>query len=178
VSDTLVQKSGHSGFAWIIVHEMTQLWRGQGLAPGPAEDIHSGCAEAFGILAALTFLSYYLSCYDPLPYETPLTCFCDNIGVITNILSFCVSETSHPNNSTNDDCDLILAINAAINTCQPLEIKLLHMKGHQDTKANHPLTLKEQYNVECNCLAKHYASSSPILSTSLANLPTPPSCNG
>jgi len=33
-----------------------------GLAPGPAEDMYSGQAEALGMLAALTFLQY-ITCY-------------------------------------------------------------------------------------------------------------------
>jgi len=56
VSDALVQKCGHSGFAWVIAQQADILWRGQGLAPGPADDMHSGRAEAFGLLAALLFL--------------------------------------------------------------------------------------------------------------------------
>jgi len=56
VSDALVQKCGHSGFVWVIAQQATIIWRGQGLAPGPADDMHSGQAEAFGLLAALTFL--------------------------------------------------------------------------------------------------------------------------
>jgi len=87
VSDASVQKDGQSTFAWIIAHKQHQLWRGQGLAPGPVEDTHSGRAEAFGLLAALTFLSYYLSCYAPVPETAKVQCFCDNLGVITNIES-------------------------------------------------------------------------------------------
>jgi len=86
VSDASVQKTGHSGFAWVIANDADPLWRGQGLAPGPEEDIHSGRAEAMGLLAALIFLSYYLSCYEPLQ-PTDVTCYCDNAGVITNIAS-------------------------------------------------------------------------------------------
>jgi len=120
VSDASVQKSGHSGFAWIIAHDAQQLWRGQGLAPGPAEDMHSGRAEAFGILAALMFLQYYLSCYNPVPKETMVNCFCDNMGVITNINTIRNDEIIRPNDATNDNRDLIVAIHDVVNKCYPL----------------------------------------------------------
>jgi len=168
VSNASVQKSGHSGFAWTIVHEATQLWWGQGLAPGPEEDMHSRRAEAFGILAALTFIQYYLSCYTPVPEAMTLTCFCDNLGVITNINTFRDDEISHPNDATSDDRDLIIAISNIVDRCQPLELQFMYVKGHQDTKADHPLTLPELHNVACNKLAKAYVKTTSYLSTSLA----------
>jgi len=65
VSDASVQNNGHSGFAWVIAHEATPLWRGLGLAPGPDDDMYSGRAEAFGLFAAISFFQYYLLCYSP-----------------------------------------------------------------------------------------------------------------
>jgi len=112
--------------------------------------MHSGCAEAFGILAALTFIQYYLSCYNPLPAATTMKCFCDNLGMITNITTFLASEISCPNDATNDDHDLIMAINDIVNKCQPLELQFFYVKGHQDTKADQPLTIEEHYNVKCD----------------------------
>jgi len=58
VSDTSVQNSKQSGFAWVITHKATTLWKGVGVAPGPAEDIYLGQAEAFGLIAGLTFLQH------------------------------------------------------------------------------------------------------------------------
>jgi len=110
VSDASVQKDEQSGFMWIITNENTKLWQGQGLAPGPAEDMHSGHAEAFGILAALTFFCSYIACYDPLPDMTAIQCFCDNLGVITNIIDIQTSTILWPNDTMADDCDLLLAI--------------------------------------------------------------------
>jgi len=69
----------------------------------------------------------------------------------------------------NDDHDLILAINKVVTTCQPLEVQFPYVKGHQDTKADCPLTLEEQYNVECDCLAKLYVKSAQTLSTTMAS---------
>jgi len=85
VSDASVQKSGQSGFAWVIAEELFPLWHGMGLAPGPKEDIYSGQAEAFGLLVVITFLTSYISSFDtPIP-STIVECFCDNMGVITTL---------------------------------------------------------------------------------------------
>jgi len=170
VSDASVQKSGHSGFAWIIVHNETQLWHSQGLAPGPAEDMHSGRAKAYGILAALIFIQHYLSCYPPVLASTTLTFYCDNLGVITNINSFWEEITLRPNDTTEDDRDLIIAISAVADRCHPLELQFMYVKGHQDTKADRPLTNPELHNVACDRLAKEYVNSTSYSSTSL---PTP-----
>jgi len=68
------------------MHETTALWKGVGLAPGNVEDIYSGQAEAFGLLAGFLFLQHYIKSYNPLQFtNSPLTCFCDNAGVITNV---------------------------------------------------------------------------------------------
>jgi len=45
--------------------------------------MYSGQAEAFGILAVITFLSHYISYYsNPIP-ATKIQCFCDSLGIIT-----------------------------------------------------------------------------------------------
>jgi len=64
VSNASVQKSKQSSFAWIITHDTTTLWKGIGLAPGTDEDIYSGRAEAFGLLAGLLFIQHYIKSYD------------------------------------------------------------------------------------------------------------------
>jgi len=169
VSDASVQKCGHSSFAWVISQQATILWRGQGLAPGPADDMHSGRAEAYGILAALLFLRHYIMCYDPLPLDTTINCFCDNIGVITTIISMQDDSLPRPNDTTNDDRDLYMAITATISDCRPLVLHFNHVKGHQDEKANRPLTIEEILNIECDRLAKQYANDSSTKSTTLDN---------
>jgi len=54
------------------------------------------------------------------------------------------------NDTTKDDRDLYLAITTVISACHPLALKFLHVKGHQDEKANQPLTIKEILNIECD----------------------------
>ncbi len=169
VSDASVQKCGHSSFAWVISQQATILWWGQGLAPGPADDMHSGRAEAFGLLAALLFMQDYIRCYDPLPIDTTINCFCDNIGVITTIKSMQNDNIPRPNDTTNDNRDLYTAIMATISACHQLVLQFHHVKGHQDEKANRPLTIEEILNIECDQLAKQYAKNSSIKSTTLDN---------
>ncbi len=69
ISDASVQKSKQSGFTWIIAHGQSPMWCGVGLAPGPAADIYSGRAEAFGLLAGLTFLQHYIHSYGPQQFQ-------------------------------------------------------------------------------------------------------------
>jgi len=133
VSDASVQKNGHSGFAWILANADDPLWRSQGLAPGPEEDIHSGHAEAMGLLAALIFLSYYISCYTT-PHPSKVRCYCDNAGVITNINRTQDHCIIRPNETTANDQDLYAAIANTIKHCQPLILQFIHVPGHQDTK--------------------------------------------
>jgi len=168
VSDASVQKNGHSGFAWIIAEADDPLWRGQGLAPGPEEDIHSGRAEAMGLLAALIFLSYYISCYTP-PNPSMVQCYCDNAGVITNINTTQEQSILRPNDTTANDRDLYVAIATTVQQCHPLNLQFLHVSGHQDTKKKRPLTLVEMYNIECDKRAKEFVQASTIKSTTMGN---------
>jgi len=93
VSDVSMQKDKQSSFAWVIAHNTDTLWRGIGLAPGHANDIYLGQAKAFGLLAGLTFLQYYISCYKPESFTPSLLhCFCNNAGVITHVMDM-VSES-------------------------------------------------------------------------------------
>jgi len=159
VSNASVQNNGYSGFAWVIAHDATPLWRGLGLAPGPADNMYSGRAEAFGLFAAISFLQYYLSCYSPLPLRCQVSCFCDNSGVITSVTDLLTNKNTQPNNTTNDDRDIYLAIHETAKLCGMIKFKFWHIKGHQDADSNHQLTVEEQHNVDCDWLAKNMFST-------------------
>jgi len=169
VSDASVQKNGQSGFAWIIAHDQAILWRGHGLAPGPGDDTYSGRAEAYGILAALIFLRFYLTCYDHQLPAQPCNCYCDNSGVITNLTSMQTCIIRRPNDTTNDDYDLYVAILAEAKQCRPLRIHFIHVKGHQDRNKDTPLTVEAAHNVACDTAAKNYVRACPLQSTTLKN---------
>jgi len=86
VSDASLQKNKQSSFAFVLAYEEQPLWKGVGLALGHADNMYSGQAEAFGLIAGLTFLHYYMTCYGhALFHESTLHCFRDNLGVITNV---------------------------------------------------------------------------------------------
>jgi len=53
-----------------------------------------------------------------------------------------------PNDTTNNDCNLYMAITTMILACHPLTLQFKHVKGHQDEKANWPLTIEEILNIE------------------------------
>jgi len=145
-----------------------------GLTPGSAEDMYSGQVEAFGLLAGLTFLQYYISCYAPEWFTpSPLHYFCNNIGVTTNVMALLSTPTLHPNDTTNDDHDLYKAIGKMLSQCSPLQLQLLHVKGHQDKDLKQRLTIPEQLNIDCDHWAKQYALSTTKSSTALGN-PTIP----
>jgi len=127
-----------------------------GLAPGPAEDMYLGRAEAFGVLAAILFLQYYISCYHLDIRPSTVQCFCDNLGVITNLVEMQQETIIRPNDMTADDRGVYLAILAATKRCSPIKIAYAHVKGHQDKKPDHPLTTEELHNVECDKLAKAF----------------------
>jgi len=75
-----------------------------------------------------------------------------------------------PNDMTVDDCeDIYLEIMAAATRCQQLVIRYLYIPGHQDTKANQPLTIQEQHNVECDQLAKQFVLTHHQKSTTYDN---------
>jgi len=171
VSDASVQKNKQSGFAWVITNRTTPLWRGVGLAPGPAEDMYSGRAEAFGLLAGLIFIQSYLEQYNtPKAEGTRLQCFCDNQGIISNINAMQDATMTCPNDATSDDYDLYHAICTTVKRCQPITITFWHVKGHQDRHQNRPLTHIEQLNVECDAKAKRYTTTTSRLSTAIGNL--------
>jgi len=170
VNDASVQKNNNSGFAWVLAHNNQTIWRGTGLAPGPAVDIYSGRAEVYGLLAAITFVTYYVLCYNnPIPL-THLTCYCDNIGVINTLVAMKSSGPIRPNDTTNDDHDIYLEIAAQADQCTAIEYQYVHVKGHQDKDLEQQLTIPKQHNVECDRLAKHFIQTSPQTST---DLPTP-----
>jgi len=170
VSDASVQPDGQSGFAWVIANKATLLWQGTGLAPGPQEDMYSGCAEAFGIFAAILFLQYYLSYFPTLSQVNPITCYCDNLGAITTLTNMQTQTIVRPNDTTNDDWDIYIAIDAAAKQCQMVNFHYRHVKGHQDNDPQRQLTIPEQHNVDCDKLAKSYVCNHRIQSTTI---PTP-----
>jgi len=165
VSNALLQKDHHSRFAWVITNNNRV-----GLAPGNAEVMHSGQAEAFGVLAALLFLHHYIQSFGPHLFpETTIKGYCNNSGVVTTITDISNSTITHPNDTMNNNRDVYLAIQEAILECTPITLQFFHVKGHQDSKSNKLLTVIEQFNVECDCHAKQFVRTLTQASTSFNN---------
>ena len=98
----------------------------------------------------LTFLAYYVHCYDKLIPTQMIPCYCDNSRVITNLTSMKNNAIRQPNDTTNDDYDIYATITAMAATCSPLQINYIHIKGHQDKSKERPLMMAGLHNVECN----------------------------
>jgi len=159
-----------SGFLWIIAHDNQKLWKGVGLAPGAAKDIYSGHAKAIGLLAALLFLMHYIESYSKADFtNTSFNCFCDNISVITWSTEKINAPWMYPNDAITDDNDLYSVLASTIRCCAPANLQFLHVQGHQDTKANRPLTIVKQLNVECDQQAKTYVLTTKSSSVAFGN---------
>jgi len=74
-----------------------------------------------------------------------------------------------PNDTTNDDRDVYLEISTLAKQCTPLLPQFLHVKGHQDQKANCPLTIWELYNINWDDRAKRYTRNETKSSTTIGN---------
>jgi len=148
----------------------TTLWWGLGIAPGPIKDLYSGCAEAYGIFAAVTFIQYYLAIFKTAFPPTTIKCFCDNVGIITNLTTLQSDLDVHPNNTTNDDCNIYLAIDDAIHKCANITFQFLHVKGHQDKDLKCVLLPEKQHNVNCDCYAEQHVLAQLTPSTAYNNL--------
>jgi len=101
--------------------------------------------------------------------ESTIKCYCDNSGVVNTITNLHNSTILHPNDTMNDDHDDYLAINETISDCAPITLQFIHVKGHQDSKSNQPLTVIEQFNIECNKYAKQFVTTSMTPSTLFGN---------
>jgi len=99
-----------------------------------------------------------------------IPCYCDNSGIVTNLMSMKKGGVCHPNDTMNDYHDIYAAITATATRCHPLWITYIHVKGHQDQRKDHPLTTEEAHNVECDSAAKSFVQKSTLQSTTLSHL--------
>ncbi len=96
-----------------LMHDITT--KGVGLAPGTADNMYSGQAEAFGLLAALLFLAHYIESFGPHQFQdSPINCYCDNIGVITRTTKKLETTIVQPNDMMADDSDVYMALEHTI----------------------------------------------------------------
>jgi len=151
VSNAAVHPNGRGTFAWSIWAN-TELWSGEGYAPGPPNDMYLGLAEAYGVFMALRFLQHYCQHFPELyQQQRNVNVYCDNQGVIdcSNRESVC----PYPRDAISDDYPIYAEICQTITALKPIVIRMHHVKGHQDTKSDHPLMLPEKLNIECDARA-------------------------
>jgi len=104
-----------SGFAWVIAQEDRPLWKGVSLAPGMEDNLYSGQAEAFGLLAALLFLAHYIDSFGPHQFQdSPINCSCDSIGIITRTTEKLETKIVQPNEMMADDSNVYAALEHTI----------------------------------------------------------------
>jgi len=127
-------------------------------------------------LRPLECLKYYFSCGIIFPVtvlssfaKSPIYCFSDNLSVITNVSDMLNPIILHPNEPTNNDHDVYLAICKVTWQCAPIQLSFQHIKGHQDKDAKRPLMIVKQLNIKCDCQAKQYTSLSHQSSVTLGN---------
>jgi len=129
--------------AWII-HSNTKLWSGEGIVPGPINEMYSGLAEAYGVLTALSFLQHYINQFPQMFQKLPqIYLCCDILGVITQINN----ETKYlvqPNQTIHNKYGIYQTIKEIAQSLSPANIKFVHVLGHQDNRTKKkPLTLEE-----------------------------------
>jgi len=113
---------------------------------------------------------YYITCYGNHQFkESPLHYFCDNRAVITTVNEMLMPSIIQPNNATNNDRDVYLAICDEAKKCNPFQPSFLHVLGNQDKDPKWMLMPIEQLNIACNKWAKQYVQSTSQSSTSLGN---------
>jgi len=78
-----------------------------------------------------------------------------------------LNATPQPNDTTNNDCNIYLAIADQVSQCTSITYQYLHVKGHQDKDPEQQLTTAEQHNVDCDHLAKQYILMNTHHSTDL-----------
>jgi len=86
-----------------------------------------------------------------LLHQQPVHVYCDNQGVIKHITN--KTDIPYPRDAIRDDYPVFQEIYQQITQLQPIIPHFHHMKGHQDTKSDWPITLPETLNVDCNCRA-------------------------
>jgi len=115
------------------------------------DKLYSGLAEAYGVLTALSFLQHYIQHF-PTTYHSPPRIYvcCDNQGMITCINNH-HEQPLNPNHTLFDQYGVFHVIHSTTHDLAPLQIRYIHVHGHQDTRTkNKPLPLEAKLNIECD----------------------------
>jgi len=148
VSDAAVHTTGYGACAWII-RARQDLWTGEGYVPVPTTEMYSGLAEAYGVYMILSFFLQYTRLYPlTISQPRPIHVYCDNAGVITRINNH--RNVLQPRDTVRDDYPIFAEIHQLQHYLQPYQFEFHHVKGHQDRKTNHQLSIQERLNIDCD----------------------------
>jgi hypothetical protein len=152
VSDgSFFPETGASAAAWIIESKCQTQWiRGSLLTPGPIQDFSAYRSELTGLLASSVTLKILASCTRS-PNHTIIGC--DGKAAL-QVLTLSKEELS-ANFKHADILSIIVDIWAS-STTQPFPV---HIRGHQDTRQDKPLSRLEILNILMDKLATLTAAS-------------------
>ena len=164
VSDgSYFQETDGVAAAWIIESKCRTQWiRGSLLTPGPIKDFSAYRSELTGLLAISVTLKLFSLCTQA-PQHSIIGC--DGEAAL-QVLTLSRKDLS-VNTSHADLSSIIVDIWSSVPT-KPFPV---HIRGHQDTGQNQPLTRLEALNVLMDKLARLTASSISNLGASL-HIPT------
>ena len=142
-------------FGWALADSTSTLFfSGQGSSCGSSP--FSFRSEAYGALAVFRFLTRYLQYHDlsALPSVIHVKFYCDNQGLIQTLHRTSFEPELYPSDTIRPDYDVIITILRTIQEL-PISISFHHVKGHQDSIPNRPLSWEATLNVLCDRLANH-----------------------
>jgi len=140
-SDASMNAANNSCFAWIIMTTQNE-WTGTSPIPGPAEDNHTGWAEAYdGVLTALQFLCHYPNHY-PTNYSQakPIKVYCDNQGILQCTQQLLPPNTQYSRDSIQDDYYLYAMIAQVVQEFNPTQWNSTMSKGIKTANEKHQNT--------------------------------------
>jgi len=85
------------------------------------------------------------------------------------------TNVMQPNDFTNNDQDIYMAIYDTTLKCSLLQFSFIHVLGHQDKDPKKKLSTVEQFNVDCDKQSKQYVKTQSSPSTTINTLKLPAS---
>ena len=162
VSDASQEPGGPASYCFVLANDFEELITGHGFARGQNQQMQSFRGEGYGILAGLRLLLALIEHYKITKLKSPPTILCDNLGFILRIKKNEKQTIKSPTQALMPDNDVVTAVLLTlekIRTRTGEQLKLEHVKGHQDDDPNKPLDRKATLNVLCDKEAKAHLST-------------------
>ena len=118
-------------------------------------------SEAYGVLAALSFLNLYVQTYSlTIPINRSIYLYSDNLGLI-RWLEEILNHSCYPRMHLRAEADVLLQINTEISDVikSNFTLHVAHVKGHQDDCVSYnELSREAQLNVRADSSATNLHS--------------------